>query len=61
MPTLSKYTYGYRRGRRVSSREVANDSERRERERQRARPAGWLTLEGRVKPRAAGAQQVENQ
>ncbi len=59
MATRNTYNYTYRRGRQVSSREVADDSERREREHQRARPGGKLTVDGRAKTRA-GARKVES-
>ena len=56
--TRDTYNYTYRVGRKVSHRGVTNDPERREREHQRARPGGKLTVNGRAKTRA-GAQRTE--
>ena len=50
--------YTYRRGRKVSHRGVTNNPARREREHQRKRPGGKLTVDGRPKTRA-GALRVE--
>ena len=58
MATRNTYNYTYRVGRRVSHRGVTNNPARREREHQRVRPGGKLTVEGRAKT-PAGAQRVE--
>ena len=57
--TRDTYNYTYRMGRKVSHRGITNDPARREREHQRARPGGKLTVDGRAKTRA-GARRVEN-
>ena len=49
--TRDTYNYTYRVGRKVSHRGVTNDPARREREHQRARPGGKLTVNGRAKTR----------
>lgn len=56
--THDTYNYTYRVGRKVSHRGITNDPARREREHQRARPGGKLTVDGRPKTRA-GARRVE--
>ena len=56
--TRDIYNYTYRVGRKVSHRGITNDPARREREHQRARPGGKLTVEGRAKTRA-GARRAE--
>ena len=56
--TRDTYNYTYRVGRKVSHRGITNDPARREREHQRARPGGKLTVDGRAKTRA-GARRVE--
>ena len=53
------YNYTYRVGRRVSHRGITNNPARREREHQRARPGGRLTVDGRAKTRAS-ARRSEN-
>ena len=53
------YNYTFRVGRKVSHRGITNDPARREREHQRVRPGGKLTVDGRAKTRA-GARRVEN-
>ena len=58
MPKRDTYNYTYRVGRRVSHRGITNNPARREREHQRARPGGRLTVEGRAKTRAR-ARRVE--
>ena len=58
MATRDTYNYTYRRGRKVSHRGITTDPTRREREHQRARPGGKLTVDGRAKTRA-GALRVE--
>ena len=55
---MATYNYTYRVGRKVSHRGVTNDPARREREHQRARPGGRLTVDGRGKTRA-GALRTE--
>lgn len=54
----STYNYTFRVGRRISHRGITNDPSRREREHQRFRPNGKLTVDGRAKTRA-GALRVE--
>ena len=56
--TRDTYNYTYRVGRKVSHRGITNDPARREREHQRARPGGKLTVNGRAKTRA-GALRTE--
>ena len=56
---LDTYNYTFRVGRKVSHRGITNDPARREREHQRARPGGKLTVDGGAKTRA-GARRVEN-
>ena len=58
MAKRDTYNYTYRVGRRVSHRGITNNPSRREREHQRARPGGRLTIDGRAKTRA-GARRVE--
>ena len=58
MATRYTYDYTYRRGRKVSHRGITNNPTRREREHQRARPDGKLTVDGRAKTHV-GAQRVE--
>jgi predicted GIY-YIG superfamily endonuclease len=53
------YNYTYRVGRKVSHRGITNNPARREREHQRARPGGKLTVDGRAKTRA-GARRAES-
>ena len=53
------YNYTYRVGRKVSHRGITNDPARRDREHQRVRPSGKLTVDGRAKTRA-GASRVES-
>lgn len=60
MATRNTYNYTYRVGRRVSHRGITNNPARREREHQRARPGGKLTVDGRTKTRT-GARRVERQ
>ena len=55
---MATYNYTYRVGRKVSHRGITNDPARREREHQRARPGGRLTVDGRGKTRA-GALRTE--
>ena len=55
---MATYNYTYRVGRKVSHRGITNDPARREREHQRARPGGRLTVDGRSKTRA-GALRTE--
>ena len=50
---MATYNYTYRMGRKVSHRGISNDPARREREHQRARPGGKLTVDGRGKSRAS--------
>ena len=52
------YNYTFRVGRKVSHRGITNDPARREREHQRARRNGKLTVDGRAKTRA-GALRIE--
>lgn len=54
----STYNYTFRVGRRISHRGITNDPSRREREHQRVRPGGKLTVDGRAKTRF-GARRVE--
>lgn len=56
---LDTYNYTFRVGRKVSHRGITNDPARREREHQRARPGGKLTVDGGAKTRA-GARRVES-
>lgn len=56
--TRDTYNYTYRVGRKMSHRGITNDPARREREHQRSRPGGKLTVDGRAKTRA-GARRVE--
>ena len=58
MPRRDTFNYTYRIGHRVSHRGITNNPRRREREHQRARPGGKLTVDGRVKTRG-GARRVE--
>ena len=58
MAARNTYNYTYRVGRKVSHRGITNNPARREREHQRARPGGKLTVEGRAKTRA-GALRLE--
>ena len=53
------YNYTYRVGRKVSHRGITNNPARREREHQRMRPGGKLTVSGRAKTRT-GARSVES-
>ena len=59
MATRDTYNYTYQKGRKVSHRGITKDPARREREHQRERPGGKLTVDGRAKTRA-GAQRVES-
>ena len=52
MEPRDTWTYTFRVGRRVAHRGITNDPARREREHQRVRPGGRLTVEGRAKTRA---------
>ena len=58
MPKHDTYNYTYREGREVSHRGITNDPERREKEHQRNRPGGKLTVDGNAKTRE-GALKVE--
>ena len=58
MPRRSTYNYAFRVGRKVSHRGITNNPSRREREHQRVRPGGKLTVTGRAKTRA-GALRTE--
>lgn len=58
MASRDTYNYTYRVGRKVSHRGITNNPARREREHQRARPGGKLTVDGRAKTRI-GAKRVE--
>ena len=58
MPKRGTYNYTYRVGRKVSHRGISKDPQRRQREHQRARPGGKLTVDGRAKTRA-GAERIE--
>ena len=58
MAARQTYNYTYRVGRKIAHRGITNDPARREREHQRARPGGRLTVEGRAKTRS-GANRVE--
>ena len=58
MAKRDTYNYEYRVGRKVSRRGVTNDPARREREHQRQRPGGKLTVVGRAKTRQ-GSLKVE--
>lgn len=51
MASRNTWNYTYRVGRRVSHRGITNNPARREREHQRARPGGKLTVDGRAKTR----------
>ena len=59
MATRNTYNYTYRVGRKVSHRGITNNPARREREHQRVRPGGKLTVLGKAKTRL-GAQRVES-
>ena len=59
MASRDTYNYTFRVGRKVSHRGITNNPTRREREHQRVRPGGRLTVEGRAKTRA-GALRVES-
>ena len=52
MAKRNTYNYTYRVGRRIAHRGITNNPARREREHQRARPGGKLTVDGRAKTRA---------
>ena len=58
MARRNTWNYAYRVGRKVSHRGVTSNPSRRERQHQRARPGGRLTVEGRAKTRG-GALRVE--
>lgn len=58
MAPRNTYNYTYRVGRRVSHQGITNNPARREREHQRVRPGGKLTIDGRAKTRI-GALRVE--
>ena len=58
MARRDTYNYTYRVGRRIAHRGITNNPTRREKEHQRARPGGKLTVDGRAKTRA-GARRVE--
>ena len=58
MARRDTYNYTYRVGRRIAHRGITNNPARREREHQRARPGGRLTVDGRAKTRAS-ARRVE--
>lgn len=58
MASRNTWNYTYRVGHRVSHRGITNNPARREREHQRARPGGKLTVDGRAKTRG-GALSVE--
>lgn len=60
MPKRDTYNYTYRVGRKLSHREVINNPKRREKEYQRNRPGGKLTVDGKAKPHE-GALIVEHQ
>ncbi len=51
MAPRNTYNYTYRVGRRVSHQGITNNPARREREHQRVRPGGKLTIDGRAKTR----------
>ena len=51
MPKRDTWNYTFRVGRKVSHRGISGNPERREREHQRARPGGKLTVDGRAKTR----------
>lgn len=59
MPKRDTYNYTYRVGRRIAHRGITSNPARREREHQRARPGGKLTVDGRAKTRA-GARRVDS-
>ena len=59
MATRGTYNYTYWMGRKISHRGITKDPARREREHQRARPGGKLTVDGRAKTRI-GAKRVES-
>ena len=59
MAKRDTYNYTYRVGRRISHRGITNNPARREREHQRARPGGKLTVDGRARTRA-GARRAES-
>ena len=58
MTARTTYNYTYRVGRKIAHRGITNDPARREREHQRSRPGGRLTVEGRAKT-GSGAKRVE--
>ena len=58
MASRNTYNYTYRVGRRVSHRGITGNPDRREREHQRVRPGGKLTVDSRAKTRT-GAKRVE--
>ena len=58
MAARNTYNYTYRVGRKIAHRGITNNPARREREHQRARPGGRLTVDGRAKTRN-GARRVE--
>ena len=58
MAPRNTYNYTYRVGRRISHRGITNNPARREREHQRVRLGGKLTIDGRAKTRI-GALRVE--
>ena len=58
MPARTTYNYTYRVGGRIAHRGITNNPARREREHQRARPGGKLTVDGRAKTRTS-ARRVE--
>ena len=58
MVARNTYNYTYRVGRRIAHRGITNNPARREREHQRARPGGRLTVDSRAKTRA-GARRTE--
>ena len=59
MTRRNTWNYTYRVGRRVSHRGITSNPVRRERQHQRNRPGGRLTIDGRAKTRA-GALRVEH-
>lgn len=59
MATRDTYNYTYRIGRKVSHRGITTNPAHRERELQRVRPGGKLTVDGRPKTRAV-AQMIES-
>ena len=58
MVTRRTYNYTYRVGRRIAHRGITNNPVRREKEHQRARPGGRLTVDTRAKTRST-ARKVE--